>query len=268
MMPISSRLLKTYGSVLFLLLVLQVPSIRAQEPIVDDSVVFAEQDGLVAVEAEHFFKQTLTDTRAFYLTHAQQTPAVEPDGDPSHVAGASGGAYLELLPDTRRTHDDKLIKGENFSPEPGKLAIVEYKVHITTPGRYYVWVRAYSTGSEDNGLHVGLDGTWPETGQRLQWCEGKKTWRWESMQRTDKKHCGEPYKIYLDIKDPGDHIVQFSMREDGFEFDKWFMTTNREFKRPNNIGPTAKLHAGELPESFPVVESPVETTKPVPVVPK
>ena len=119
-----------------------VTSTFASKPIVDDKVVFAEKDGLVAVEAEHFFKQTHTDKRAFYLTTKKETPAIKPDGDPSHVAGASGGAYLEVLPDTRRTHGDKLIRNENFSPQPGKMAILHYKVHIQNPGRYYVWVRA------------------------------------------------------------------------------------------------------------------------------
>ena len=35
------------------------------DPIVDESVVFAEKDGAVAVEAEHFFRQSETDARAF-----------------------------------------------------------------------------------------------------------------------------------------------------------------------------------------------------------
>ena len=143
------------------------------EPIVGQDVVFAEKEGLVSVEAEHFFKQTQTDQRAFHLTSSRHSPDLNPDGDPAHVAGASGGGYLEILPDTRRTHDDKLIKGENFSPEPGKMAVLSYKVHFANAGRYYVWVRAYSTGTEDNGLHVGIDGTWPESGQRLQWCPGE-----------------------------------------------------------------------------------------------
>lgn len=199
--------------------------------------VVVEKNGMVAVEAEAFFKQTATEKRAFHLTTVTKTPELKPDGDPSHAGGASGGAYLEILPDTRRTHKDKLVKGENFSPQPGKLAIVHYRVQFSTPGRYYVWVRAYSTGSEDNGLHVGMDGTWPESGQRMQWCKGKNTWRWDSMQRTAKKHCGVPHQIFLDVKKPGEHVIHFSMREDGFEFDKWLMTTDREFKRPEGVGP-------------------------------
>ena len=141
-----------------------------------ENVVFEEVDGFLAVEAEHFLSQEKTEVRAFHLVSSEHQPDLKPDGDPAHLPGASAGAYLEILPDTRRTHDDKLKKGKNFSNEPGKMAILNYKVHINSPGRYYIWVRAYSTGSEDNGLHVGLDGKWPEHGQRLQWCKGKHRW--------------------------------------------------------------------------------------------
>jgi len=190
-------------------------------------VVFEEENGFVEVEAEQFSSQSLTEKRRWYVATTDGTWEIEPDGDDNHAAKASGGAYMEVLPDTRRTHADKLIGGENFSNEPGKMAVLSYWVHFNTPGRYYVWVRAYSTGSEDNGLHVGIDGSWPASGQRLQWCDGKNSWRWESKQRTQKEHCGEPYKIYLDVTAPGLHAVSFSMREDGFEFDKWLMTTER-----------------------------------------
>lgn len=202
-----------------------------------DTTIFEEINGLVAVEAEHFAAQILAEKRKWYVTSAAQKPQASPDGDESHEATASGEAYLEVLPDTRRNNTNKLIHGENFSNEPGKLAVLVYPVHFNTPGRYYVWVRAYSTGAEDNGLHVGLDGTWPESGQRLQWCEGKNSWQWESKQRTNEQHCGEPYKIFLDIEYHGLHTVEFSMREDGFEFDKWLMTKDRDFTRPEGPGP-------------------------------
>lgn len=232
-----------------------VDELRGQQPRTPESVVFAEKDGMLAVEAEHFFRQSATEKRAFHLTHAKLTPAIKPDGDPNHVGGASGGAYLEILPDTRRTHGDKLIRGENFSPEAGRMAVLHYKIHVENPGRYYIWVRAFSTGSEDNGLHVGIDGEWPESGQRLQWCEGKQSWRWDSKQRTAKNHCGEPHKIFLDIKHAGEHVISFSMREDGFEFDKWLMTTDRELKRPNGVGPATIVKTGTPPTAFPFVKA-------------
>ena len=147
-----------------------------------------------------------------------------------HIAGAGGGAYVEVLPDTRTTHDDQLIHGENFINVPGKMAVLEYDVMIETPGRYYVWVRAYSTGSEDNGIHVGLDGAWPESGQRMQWCEGKNVWTWASKQRTEEVHCGVPGLIYLDIEEAGRHTVSFSMREDGFEMDAWQLAKDPDYR--------------------------------------
>jgi hypothetical protein len=182
----------------------------------------AEREGVIRVEAESFAAQHKTSVRKWHVVKA---PA-------GHSAGASGGAYVEALPDTRTTHDDKLTKGENFTDDPGTMAVLDYPVRFTTPGRYYVWVRAYSTGTEDNSIHVGVDGTWPESGKRMQWCEGKNSWQWASKQRTVANHCGEPGKIYLDIDKPGLHTISFSMREDGFEFDSWIMTTNPSLQPP------------------------------------
>ncbi|SHJ23267.1 hypothetical protein [Pseudozobellia thermophila] len=191
--------------------------------------VFQEIDGYVAVEAEDFYKQSHTGIRQWYRTTEGYAPHIEKDKDENHSLTASGRTYIELLPDTRITHDDPLIKGENFSNEPGKMAIVHYKVNINNPGRYYVWVRAFSTGTEDNGLHVGLNGTWPEHGRRMQWCDGKKQWTWASRQRTKEEHCGVPKEIYLDIPRSGLHEIQFSMREDGFEFDRFILTKDIDF---------------------------------------
>jgi hypothetical protein len=144
--------------------------------------------------------------------------------DDSMAATASGGAYLAALPDTRVTHDDELIEGENFSPRPGRIAVVDYTVDIPATGRYYVWVSAFSRGTEDNGVHVGSDGNWPESGRRMQWCAGKHRWTWASQQRTEADHCGEEGLIYLDVDRPGRHTISFSMREDGFRMDRWALT--------------------------------------------
>lgn len=199
------------------------------KPIVDGQVVFQEENGLLVVEAENFFKQSKTNVRQWYRTSKNEIPNVGRDEDEPHYKGAGNNAYLEILPDTRVTNADKLIAGENFSNIAGELGVLHYRVNFTTTGRYYVWVRAYSTGSEDNGLHVGVDGTWPESGQRMQWCNGKNSWHWESKQRTEEEHCGVPYQIYLDISEKGMHDITFSMREDGFEFDQFLMTTDKNF---------------------------------------
>ena len=200
--------------------------------------IFEEKNGVLAVEAEHFYNQSKSEIRKWYIIGEKFKNKLT-DPDKPHAGSASGGKYVECLPDTRITHDDKLTAGENFSDKAGEMAILHYKVQINNPGKYYVWVSAYSTGTEDNGIHVGIDGKWPESGQRLQWCEGKNQWTWESKQRTQEVHCGVAELICLDITEKGVHDIQFSMREDGFEFDKFVLS--KAYEKPHGYGPEEVL---------------------------
>lgn len=127
----------------------------------------------------------------------------------------------------------------SFSNTAGQVAIINYKVKFTNPGKYFVWVRAHSTGSEDNGVHVGIDGAWPASGQRMQWCSGKNQWTWESKQRTGANHCGEPEKIFINVPTAGVHTISFSMREDGFEMDKFVLS--KVYTKPTGTGPAEVL---------------------------
>ncbi|WP_051219172.1 hypothetical protein [Flavobacterium frigidarium] len=219
-----------------LLSTLQAMAQNLEKPLVTENNHFDGKKDIIAVEAEHFYKQSKNQIRQWYRTSSIETPKVGRDEDENHQLGASNNTYLEILPDTRVTAEDELIVGENFSNEAGKMGILHYKVHINTPGRYYVWARIFSMGAEDNGLHVGIDGTWPENGQRMQWCEGKNEWTWGSAQRTELIHCGVAKQIYLDIEKSGIHDIQFSMREDGVEFDKFLLTKDIDYV-PNGEGP-------------------------------
>ncbi len=221
------------------------------QPIAGSDLIFEEVDGLLAVEAEHFCKQTLTEKRAWHIISSKSAADIKPDPDPVHVAGASAGACLEILPDTRANHDQKLIQGENFTDKAGLIAVLSYKVFIHTPGRYYVWIRSFSSGTEDNGVHVGLDGNWPASGQRWQTVQ-KQKWAWECRQRTPEVHSGVPMQLFLDIEKAGEHEIMFSMREDGFEMDKFVLASNKSFK-PEGMGPAVNVKSGKLPEAFPEV---------------
>ena len=196
-----------------------------------DQKIFEENEGVIAVEAEDFFEQSKISKREWFVFDgtSKNTPKPDPDGD--HSENASNGKYIELLPDTRVTHDDPLENGVSFTNKAGEAAIISYKVNFKSAGKYFVWVRSYSTGSEDNGVHVGIDGTWPASGARMQWCGGKNQWSWESKQRTQANHCGEPEKIFLNVPSAGLHTVSFSMREDGFEIDKFILS--KEYKKPS-----------------------------------
>ena len=213
--------------------------VRKTEPVFQSD----ETADRIVIEAEHYETQTESDIRKWYvLSKSGDVPELQgvekatrwTRGILSAAKTASGGRYIKLLPDTRQTHADKLIRGINFSPEPGKMAILSYRVQFSEAGRYYVWVRAYPTGTEDNGIHVGLNEGWPEHGQRMQWSGSKNRWVWGCAQRTETVHTGVPMEIYLDIPEPGVHTITFSMREDGFTFDQFLLTTDRDY-RPRGI---------------------------------
>ncbi|WP_372757990.1 DUF5060 domain-containing protein [Mariniflexile sp.] len=198
----------------------EIISIKEQLKNIDPLI---EENGFLEVEAEAYHYNSNNGTLRNWILKSE-TETVE-----NYINSASRKAYLQALPDTRVTHDDQLIIGENFFPIAGVGGIVSYKVKIKNPGKYYIWGKAFSTGSEDNGLHVGIDEQWPESGARIQWCEGKNKWTWSSAQRVEENHCGTPQTVYLNIEKPGTYIISFSMREDGFRFDKWIMSKNSNF---------------------------------------
>ncbi|MDF1814359.1 MAG: DUF5060 domain-containing protein [Verrucomicrobiales bacterium] len=189
------------------------------------------ENTVVTFDAEDFVEQTANEVRSWHITKADSIPEVLPDADPPHLDGAAGGAYIEVLPDSRRNHGEKLIRGENFSPEPGQMAILKYRVKFPGAGKYYVWARAFSTGSEDNGFHIGLNGKWPESGRRWQTVL-KNRWHWECKQRTEKVHTGVPMALYLEIPEAGEQDIYISMREDGCELDQIMLATDPEWRPP------------------------------------
>ncbi len=215
--------------------VMNTPPNSGPNPTPCTDKTFEEKNGVAAIEAEDFVTQSKTDVREWFIIDNNgngSTP--KPDPDSGHQGSASGGKYIELLPDTRVTHGDPLTPGVNFSNEPGVAAVLDYKVKFNSPGKYYVWVRAYSTGSEDNGIHVGIDGTWPASGKKMQWCSGKNAWTWESKQRTNEDHCGVAEQIFVDVPTAGVHTISFSMREDGFEMDKFILS--KAYTKPSGVG--------------------------------
>ncbi len=174
----------------------------------------------VRIEAENFTSKS----DRWVLTSPDSVPDAQPDPDPPHNDSASGSANLELLPDTRVTHNDEIFGGAdgNFWGGPSGGPRIDYNVDIPEPGRYFVYVKTYSTNTEDNGIHVGVNGTTPESGKRVQICS-KHNWFWTSGQRTDENHCGVTKTIWLDFPAAGVNTVTFFAREDGFEIDQFLL---------------------------------------------
>ncbi|MCU0665013.1 MAG: hypothetical protein MUC50_22160 [Myxococcota bacterium] len=167
--------------------------------------------------------------RAWYVITAESTPALVDVDDNSHALSAHGGAYLEALPDLRNVIYAPQDDGSGLVEEPELAPQLGFFVNLEVARRYYVWVRGYSTDikGQDNSIHVGLDGAWPDSGKKLMLPERSGAWVWSSNQRdSGGTEMGIPLTIYLDIESPGQHLITFAMREDGFEFDEWFMTTD------------------------------------------
>lgn len=187
--------------------------------------VVSKVDDFKMVEAEKFDNQTLDSKRSWHLVSTNKTPKVRKDKDPNHSKGASGLTYLELLPDSLYDDNEKKVDGKNFSRSPGKMAVLSYDVNFNTSGKYYVWIRGYATNGYDNSIHVGIDGKWPESSQKMYICDKKMNkWSWTSKQFINDENCRSTKRIFFNIKKPGTHKVMFSMREDGFEFDKFAIT--------------------------------------------
>jgi len=174
----------------------------------------------IRVEAESFVSQRNVDKREWCRSEDCSSAWQDVSGDET--------AYAAIIPDTRLTHDDKLIRGENFTNKAGQVAVASYNVDFAMPGRYYVWVRTFSRGNEDNSVHVGLNGEWPQSGQRMQFCPGRNQWYWDNRQRTIDDHCGVIGGIWIDVPSAGRHTVEFSMREDGFIMDAFYLTLSSE----------------------------------------
>lgn len=247
------------------------PTADSDPPIPD---AFLEIDGLVAFEAEHIddrAEETWTTWVAF--TDGAPDPELSCrtntscgggnapdcneypscDGDDTDPAEASGGTYLEALPDRRRTDDEPGTSGEiGVVNSPGLAGVLRYDVLFEQTGRYYVWVRARGQGPAANGLHVGIDGIWPRNDlvdpstMRLQFRNG---WRWSQSRRGGQQHTGvsgtsevsvRDANVWLEVDEPGLHTIEFSMREDGFELDKVVLTLDPDFE-PEGFGPDETL---------------------------
>lgn len=233
---------------------------------------FAEVDGLVTFEVEHFHEQTNTEPLAtvwYEISVTDRYPEVSCvtnvecgrdtrpdcneyptcDGDDTDPAGASGDAYLESLPDRRRDDHEAGTGGIGIVNTPGAGPTLHYRVWFENPGRYYVWGRARGQGPAANGLHIGLDGEWPRNDlidpstMRMQFPGGG--WKWTQNRRGGRQHTGvsgtdevsrRDANIWLQIDTPGLHTIMLSMREDGLEIDKMLMTTDPEYT-PSGEGP-------------------------------
>lgn len=201
-------------------------------------VLFQVTKGSVAIEAEDFYRQSLAKERMWHLVTPRLATKIGPDSDAVRLAGASGEAYLELLPDARQKDEDKVNSKTSIHGEGGQGAVLGYLVAFDKPGKYYVWVRGRNTDGDDNTLHVGLGDLWPESGKKMMF--KARDWAWSNLQRDTNA------KIAVEVPKAGSHELKLSMREDGCEIDRIFVTDDEKALPTDAAASAAAIKKGNL----------------------
>ncbi len=212
-------------------------SARDTGPQGDASNVPGPGFALVVVEAEDYdLRDPHSSERDFYLEGKGQPAASlpTPDPDPSHADSASGAACLEVLPDTRvpgNSNEDGLFGTAGDGP------LLNYYIAFPEAGTYYLWIRGYSTDTEDETVFFTVDTQWDKA-VLVKLCSDVDAWQWASHERMDALSCGLIGQVRLEIPSAGLHTVSVAAREDGLELDKWLLTTDPNFV-PRGYGPDA-----------------------------
>lgn len=188
--------------------------------VTQSSAVHLEKDGELCIEAESFSHQFVST----YALYANEHKWHVHDDKP----GFTGKGFAQVLPDEWPERG----KGP-MSPRGPEGACLHYPVRITTPGKYWVFVRGYAIGGESNGIHVGVDnmlGPKKKTGaSSIAGFRPIKKWVWESERKP-----GYPGKAMLELT-AGDHVINVWNRDDAFRLDK--IVLRLENSKPEGEGP-------------------------------
>lgn len=154
-----------------------------------------ESQGQLRLDAETFTNQSLGQTRSWQ-------PA-------SQLPGYRGLGYMIATPDA------------GFQVNPTNLVNapwLQYQLHFTTHGTYYVWVRGYAPNGAGDSLYLG----WAAGSALTITGFAPRQWSWTNQ--TD-----QPSPAQLVVDQPGVYTLQVWMREDGLRLDELFLTTDATY---------------------------------------
>ncbi len=210
------------------------------------AAIYKEQAGRVVVEAEHFNVRTTNTTDLHHW-------AIIPDenGKPDTAAdlgyaNARGDKYLQSLPDTAGGGIS-----HNTVPQVGIDPYVEYKVQISNPGQYRLWLRwgGYD-GSSDSlfaqirELMTSAGGAGPDWYRYVSNNSGDFNnnggWNGSGAPSTDTANNvgggGGEIPALWRIDTAGTYTIRISMREDGSAVDALILQL-ASMPAPTNPGP-------------------------------
>lgn len=176
---------------------------------------FLFESGTVTIEAENYFLKTQPGSKSWDFDTSQ--------------AGFAGTGALRLNPNT----GTKLSETQTaLSPR------LDYKIYVPegAGGDYKIWVRGAGSTIYDDSVHFGVDGVVQSTSDRLVVDYGiGLNWSNTTMDNNDTG-------VALLSLTPGEHTINVWMREDGFVFDKFLLTSTSDI--PAGQGPAESAQEG------------------------
>lgn len=175
------------------------PGVSAPEAGSTSDLAFVESNGEVVMEAERYAQNNKNSDASNFILKTD-------------YAGYSGEGYMQS-PNNKKY-------GGTDGPE------LVFNVSFNTPGKYYVWTRAWvpGTGGEDS-CFVGIDDVIPSSGKYVDF-SNLSNYSWTSNNR---------YR-YLNVASSGLSTIHLWQREGNFRPDKLILTTDSNYT-PSDTGP-------------------------------
>ncbi|HKK61258.1 MAG TPA: hypothetical protein VJ951_01785 [Bacteroidales bacterium] len=143
---------------------------------------------------------------------------------------ASGNKKVQCFPDLS---NDKtgVISEYGINDTKKDAPKLDYRIHFSTPGVYYIWARGQSYDHYGNSFHVGMNGKPVESSDKIECLGENNTWIWDNDTKDNTP-------ATIEIKEAGAVTLNIWPREDGIQIDKLVLTLNTDFQ-PKDDGPKA-----------------------------
>ena len=123
--------------------------------------------------------------------------------------------------------------GRNVHIDTNASPRLDFKVNFLKAGTYTVWIRGLGDsapgGSANDSVNVGIDGTLPDTSDRISTFPDGAGYVWSDATL-------DLTPATFQVTAAGEHTVNVWMREDGFIIDKLLLTSNASYV-PSAAGP-------------------------------
>jgi Concanavalin A-like lectin/glucanases superfamily/PA14 domain len=207
------------------------------------AATYKEAAGRVVIEAEHFDKRT-TNTTGLHHWAIMPDENGKPDtaADPG-FANARGGKYMQSLPDTAGGGQNN-----NTVAQVGTDPYMEFKVQISNPGTYRLWMRWGGYDGSSDSIYAQIMELKAPTGPGPDWYryigningDFNGSWNGSGAPSTDSANNvggggGEVPAVWT-IAAPGTYTIRVSMREDGSTVDA-LMLQFASYAAPGDPGP-------------------------------